>query len=187
MTEDIGDAVFTAGMLADAQNLGDTGSTSASRFEPYRIPEFKKQMDGMILVAGDGHRTVDQQIQHINTIFSVGGSSASIDMVLKLSGDVRPGAESGREQYPSPRRNKIFVANMTLSFGFNDGISQPAETKAKSPKTPSDSFKLGKLKYVSGRLVTAAAPYHILDWALVTFSNRRDADTLVVETILRKT
>ncbi|KAH0001952.1 hypothetical protein KCU78_g14625, partial [Aureobasidium melanogenum] len=126
MTEDIGDAVFTGGMLADAQNLGDTGSTTASRFEPDWIPEFKKQMDGVILVAGDGHRTVDQQIQHINTIFSIGGSSASIDMVLKLSGDVRPGAESGHEQYPSPRRNEIFVANMTLSFGFNDGISQPA-------------------------------------------------------------
>ncbi|KAH0393567.1 hypothetical protein KCU89_g12276, partial [Aureobasidium melanogenum] len=30
---------------------------------------------------------------------------------------------------------------------------------------------LGKLKYVSRRRVTAAAPYHILDWALVAFSN----------------
>ncbi|KAG9765642.1 hypothetical protein KCU73_g334, partial [Aureobasidium melanogenum] len=98
MTEDIGDAVFTGGMLADAQNLGDTGSTTASRFEPDWIPEFKKQMDGVILVAGDGHRTVDQQIQHINTIFSVGGPSASIDMVLSY----------------------------LVIFGFNDGISQPA-------------------------------------------------------------
>ncbi|KAG9599849.1 hypothetical protein KCU77_g3591, partial [Aureobasidium melanogenum] len=109
MIEDIGDAVFTAGMLADAQNLGDTGSTSASRFEPDWIPEFKNQMDGVILVAGDGHRTVDQQVQHIKTMFSVEGSNASIDIILKLSGDVRPGAESGHEH-----------------FGFNDGISQPA-------------------------------------------------------------
>lgn len=126
MTEDIGDAVFTAGMLADAQDLGDMGSTSASGFKPDWIPEFKKQMDGVILVAGDGHRTVNQQIQNIRTIFSIGHPDASVDIVLNLSGDVRPGAESGHEQYRSPRRNEIYIANMTSSFGFNDGISQPA-------------------------------------------------------------
>lgn len=126
MPDDIGDAVFTAGMLADAQNLGDTGSTSASGFNPDWIPEFKKQMDGVFLVAGDGHHTVNQQIQHIRTIFGVGHSDASIDVVLNLSGDVRPGSESGHEQYHSHRRNKIYVADMNSSFGFNDGISQPA-------------------------------------------------------------
>jgi hypothetical protein len=45
------------------------------------------------------------------------------------------------------------------------------ETRAVNKDTPKESFKLGKVKYASGRKVTGAAPFHVLDWALVSVSD----------------
>jgi Dyp-type peroxidase family len=108
--DEIGDSAFDAGMLADAQNLGDQGTTpSSGAFTPDWIPAFKHDIHGLILISGDCHATVDEKLAEIKKIFLVGTCHASIHEMLRIDGDVRPGSEKGHEH-----------------FGYLDGISQPA-------------------------------------------------------------
>ena len=109
ITDEIGDSAFDNGMLADAKNLGDKGTTSANKFTPDWVPAFKGDIHGMILVSGDSHATVAKKLLEVESIFHVGTHQATIHEVLRIVGDVRPGKEAGHEH-----------------FGFNDGISQPA-------------------------------------------------------------
>ncbi|ERF68523.1 hypothetical protein EPUS_05662 [Endocarpon pusillum Z07020] len=107
--DDIGDANFKDGMLADAKDLGDQGSFSSDKFDPDWIPEFKEEIHGLIQVAGDCHDTVKDKLEEIKDIFSVGDDDATIHKVFRVTGDIRPGAHKGHEH-----------------FGFLDGISDPA-------------------------------------------------------------
>jgi hypothetical protein len=101
--DEIGDSVFSAGMLADAENLGDKGTKSSGTFDPAWIPEFKAVIHGLILVTGDNRTTTEESLEKIKTIFSVGKADASIHQVLRLVGDVRPGALAAHEQFvPRP-------------------------------------------------------------------------------------
>lgn len=108
--DEIGDSAFDAGMLANAKNLGDQGTTSSSgTFTPDWIPTFKHDIHGVILISGDCHATVNEKLAEINNIFLAGEYSASIHEMHRIVGDVRPGKEKGHEH-----------------FGYHDGISQPA-------------------------------------------------------------
>ncbi|KAL9609257.1 MAG: hypothetical protein Q9167_005958 [Letrouitia subvulpina] len=110
ITDQIGDKTFNAGMLADAENLGDPGTKpSSGPFDPDWKPEFKKEIHGMILVAGDSRTTTHEKMEQVTKIFKVGEHDASIHRIFQIIGDVRPGKEQGHEH-----------------FGFADGISQPA-------------------------------------------------------------
>ena len=131
INDPIGDPVFEKGMLADAPNLGDQGTKSASGVvdpnNPDWIPAFKQDIDGMIMVAGDCHATVTEKLAEIEKTFLVGGPNATIHEVIRIVGDVRPGAEKGHEQFalrlPS---HSLQLLTSYSSFGFLDGISQPA-------------------------------------------------------------
>lgn len=109
--DEIGDKVFEAGMLSDAQNLGDKGTTSSDgKFNPDWDPAFKDgKIDGLIILSGDCHVTVKEDLKKIRELFLVGTKDALIHDVITIVGDVRPGKEKGHEH-----------------FGFQDGISQPA-------------------------------------------------------------
>ncbi|KAF7505413.1 hypothetical protein GJ744_000959 [Endocarpon pusillum] len=85
-------------MLADAKDLGDQGSPSLGKFDPHWIPEFKKEIHGLIQVAGDSHDTVKDKLEEIQKIFSVGNNNTTIQKVFRVTGDVRPGAQKGHEQ-----------------------------------------------------------------------------------------
>lgn len=104
--DEIGDSVFNAGMLADAENLGDKGTKSSGAFDPEWVPEFKKEIHGVILVTGDNRTTVKERLEEIMDIFSVGEEDATIHKVLSLVGDVRPGALSAHEQFVSRHLNE---------------------------------------------------------------------------------
>ena len=127
----IGDPVFEKGMLADAPFLGDPGIKSASGVvdpnNPDWIPAFKQDIHGMILVTGDCDKTVHEKLAEIERIFHVGAWDATIHEVLRIVGNVRPGAEKGHEQFamhlPS---HSLQLLTSYSSFGFLDGISQPA-------------------------------------------------------------
>lgn len=107
--DDIGDTVFDGGMLADAQNLGDPPKSTSGPFAPNWDPAFTQDIHGVITVTGDCHATVDGKFAQVNNLFSFGKPNATIHLVKKTVGDVRPGKESGHEH-----------------FGFLDGVSQPA-------------------------------------------------------------
>ena len=110
INDEIGDKPFDDGMLADAFNLGDKGTTTGTNFTPDWVPAFKGgDIDGLILVSGDSHATVALKLAEIKKIFFVDAHNATIHKVISIVGDVRPGAEAGHEH-----------------FGFNDGLSQPA-------------------------------------------------------------
>ena len=98
ITEDIGDSVFNAGMLADAESLGDKGTTSSGKFDPDWVPAFKQGVHGVILITGDCHPTVTETLQEIEKIFDVRTQNALINEVFRVVGDVRPGSEKGHEQ-----------------------------------------------------------------------------------------
>ena len=94
---EIGDEAFSKGMHADAQNLGDPGTASANTTD--WVPAFKYGVDGMIIVSGECHETVDDKLAEIERIFLVGSHYATIHEALRIVGDVRPGKEKGHEQF----------------------------------------------------------------------------------------
>ena len=71
--------------------------------------------------------TVAEKLAEIKKTFHVGTPNATIHKVLRIVGDVRPGAEKGHEQFvlrlPS---HSLQLLTSNFSFGFLDGISQPA-------------------------------------------------------------
>ena len=85
-------------MLADAQDLGDKGSTVSNNFVPDWVPAFKQEIDGLILVSGESHLTVEEKLLEIERIFQIGTFNASIHKMISIVGDVRPGKEKGHEQ-----------------------------------------------------------------------------------------
>jgi hypothetical protein len=83
--------------LADAKALGDplqSGSTTTPDWDP----AFLGPVDGVILVAGDSHETVQKKITEIQSVFPADPNHSSITIVKSIVGDVRPGPESGHEQ-----------------------------------------------------------------------------------------
>ena len=100
INDEINDSAFDAGMLAGAEALGDQGTKSSSGvFSPNWIPAFKHDIHGVVLIAGDSHKTVDEKLAQIENIFRVGAHHALIHEVYRTVGDVRPGKEKGHEQF----------------------------------------------------------------------------------------
>ena len=100
ITEDIGDDKFKAGQLASAENLNDRGTKSSNgKFDPTWEPAFKTVLHGVILITGNSQQTVQEVLSQIKKIFLVGQANATIRESLSLTGDVRPGAEKGHEQF----------------------------------------------------------------------------------------
>ena len=85
-------------MLADAENLGDKGTTTGGKFDPDWEPALKRGVHGLILITGECHSTVTETLKDIEKIFNVRAPNAVIHEVLRVVGDVRPGAEAGHEQ-----------------------------------------------------------------------------------------
>lgn len=121
INDNIGDDVFSKGMLADAPTLGDPGTATSD--SPDWVPAFKQGVDGMILVSGESHQTVAETLAEIERIFFVGAHCATIHEALRIVGDVRPGKEKGHEH-----------------FGFLDGISQPAVRGVNATNNPGQEF-----------------------------------------------
>ncbi|KAI1367925.1 hypothetical protein F5Y08DRAFT_336199 [Xylaria arbuscula] len=101
ITDDIGDAFFKNGMLADAAALGD----DLNEWDA----DFKKEIHGVFSITANSTIVLERTLDHIKKIFRFGHKDATIEEVTRLRGQVRPGKESGHEH-----------------FGFNDGLSQPA-------------------------------------------------------------
>lgn len=114
INDEIGDRAFDGGMLADAQNLGDLGSTSSSAFTPDWVPAFKQDIHGMILVSGDSHPSVAKKLREVERIFSVRTHRPIIHEVIRIVGDVRPGEEKGHEQYVLRRSSQDLLAANVL-------------------------------------------------------------------------
>ncbi|KAF8151502.1 hypothetical protein B0H34DRAFT_131748 [Crassisporium funariophilum] len=103
------DTAFLTGQRIDAgANLGDQGTGSGPNFDPDWEPEFKEELHGVIVVAGDSHLSVDKKIRQIEQIFGVGSNVHSIREVTSVRGDARPGALAAHEH-----------------FGYLDGVSNP--------------------------------------------------------------
>ena len=108
----LGDPLFCKGQLADASagaaGLSDpgpiVGSGPTAGTDPAWDPDFKKQIDGCILITGESKQTISERLEVILTKFA-----GTFKIIKEVHGNARPGAESGHEH-----------------FGFNDGLSQPA-------------------------------------------------------------
>jgi hypothetical protein len=86
---------FAPGQLHDAKNLGDAGTEDDSNgFTPDWDKAFLKNIDGVIAVAGDCHRSVERQLSEIVN----GILGPSIKELKRIRGDVRPGKNKGHEQ-----------------------------------------------------------------------------------------
>ena len=87
-------------MKADAKNLGDTGKSNGGGFDPAWDPAFKSnKIHGLISAAGDSANTVNEVISKVEATFRVGKPEASINLIKRIDGKVRPGEEEGHEQY----------------------------------------------------------------------------------------
>ena len=105
-------------MLADAEALGDEGTSSNGTFDPEWSPAFKREIDGVILVAAHNPQAADQRLGELTQILHL-----SVKEVFKIIGHVRPGKVSSHEQ--CVLASFVDRANDS-SFGFQDGISNPA-------------------------------------------------------------
>ncbi len=81
------DDAFKKGQFNDAATLGD--ADSGAQWEP----AFKNKIDGMILVSGDSHASVDVVLVEVRLILGL-----TIHEVTHIRGDVRPGDQNGHEQ-----------------------------------------------------------------------------------------
>lgn len=104
----INDPLFQAGMLKEAQDLGDRANPDKPGFEPEWDTEFLQEIHGVILITGDSHATLNSQLEDVKCIL-MKDNNHTIKEISKLVGDVRPGNQRGHEH-----------------FGYKDGISQPA-------------------------------------------------------------
>jgi hypothetical protein len=86
INDDLGDVPFSQGQHADAQALGDEGTTTDKGFDPHWEHAFKGRIDGILLSAGESWKTVNETIKTaLDTL------KHSIRIVYKLKGSVRPG------------------------------------------------------------------------------------------------
>jgi len=153
MLDEINDDPYDAGMLAGAQQLGDKGTTSPSgTFTPDWLPAFKAEtIDGLVIISGDCHATVQEELKRIEEIFLVGTHNPAIKGVFTVVGDVRPGAEKGHEH-----------------FGFLDGISQPAVAGVDTPKPGQETVPQG-IVLVGRDGDTVTRPSWALDGSFLSF------------------
>lgn len=97
----LNDSAFLAGQRVDAgENLLDKGTGQGTNFSPDWEEPFKKEIHGVIILAGDSHATVDAKLNQIKEIFGVGpgGAKSSLAEVTTIRGDARPGDQSAHEQ-----------------------------------------------------------------------------------------
>ncbi len=92
------DTAFLGGQEADAQALGDSGTGTGKSFVPDWLPQFKQQIHGLIIFSGESHATVNTKVAQVLKIFGFGTPASSVAEVFRVTGDVRPGKESGHEQ-----------------------------------------------------------------------------------------
>lgn len=105
INDNTGDTAFENGMLADAKDLGDKGkSTPDGKFDPAWDPAFKQSIHALILAAGDSVRTVNEVISKVENNFHVGKPDATIRLIKRIDGKVRPNGEEGHEQSVTPFR-----------------------------------------------------------------------------------
>ncbi|MCJ1403005.1 hypothetical protein MMC11_006227 [Xylographa trunciseda] len=148
--EKIGDTAFEKGMLADAVTLGDLGAASPSG--PDWIPAFKQHIHGMVLVSGDSHKTVAEQLAKVKDVFCVGSHDAVIHEVIQIVGHVRPGKEKGHEH-----------------FGFLDGISQPAVQGFDTNPNPGQETVPAGIILLGREGDTVTRPSWALDGSFISF------------------
>ncbi|KAG8736144.1 hypothetical protein FRC10_009652 [Ceratobasidium sp. 414] len=121
--DDLGDAVFSAGQLADARNLGDEGKTIGGKFDPNWEQAFKTRIDAVLLVVGETWVTVNAKVAEALQTFG-----DSVRVVDNLKASVRPGAEKVRACLVEHANRVNFGLQGHEHFGWirEDGISNPA-------------------------------------------------------------
>jgi hypothetical protein len=97
MTESLDDAAFARGQKADSSDLGDPRDPSQSA-EPNWIPEFKEQIDFVILITAETSPSLTERLQRVETILGMNTDKASVRQIIALEGNVRPGPNKGHEQ-----------------------------------------------------------------------------------------
>jgi hypothetical protein len=103
INDNTGDTAFENGMLADAKDLGDKGkSIPDNKFDPAWDPAFKQSIHALILAAGDSAGTVNEVISKVENNFHVGKPDATIRLIKRIDGKVRPNGEEGHEQSVTP-------------------------------------------------------------------------------------
>lgn len=153
ITDEIGDSVFDAGMLAGAQALGDKGTTTSGKFTPDWVPAFKSEtIDGLFIISGDCHATAQQELEKIEGIFLVGKHTPTIKKIFTIVGDVRPGKEKGHEH-----------------FGFLDGISQPAVAGVDTKPNPGQETVPQGIILLGRENDTISRPSWALDGSFLSF------------------
>jgi hypothetical protein len=79
-------------MQADIPNIADNVNNWLPQFQS--ADTTTAATDGLILIAGDTQDNQNQMLTNVKTLFGT-----TITEVLQITGDARPGAESGHEQY----------------------------------------------------------------------------------------
>jgi hypothetical protein len=85
----------------DDAKLNDSAFLAGQRVDaPDWEEPFKKEIHGVIILAGDSHATVDAKLNRIKEIFGIGPGNAkdSLAEVTTVRGDARPGDQSAHEQ-----------------------------------------------------------------------------------------
>ncbi|KAK7444358.1 dye-decolorizing heme-containing peroxidase [Stygiomarasmius scandens] len=98
VTDNLKDSAFSSGQFADAENLGDPGTSNwISGFIGTRV-------HGVLMFFSDTDENIDEELSNIQSILG-----DSVTEVHRLNTSARPGDQQGHEH-----------------FGYLDGISQPA-------------------------------------------------------------
>ena len=134
LTESTGDSSFEAGQLERAKYLGDPPKQSPSTFLPDWDDAYLKDIDCIILIAGDCPESIREGTAKVEHTLG-----HSVKQVHKVSGSARP--DKGHEHfvcvfYISSYRGFVCVNSCTALQGFLDGISFPCVPGLNGPPLP---------------------------------------------------
>ena len=96
--------------------------------------KFLEDIHGVILITGDSPETIEEKKYEIDRIFH----SSSINEVIPVFGEGRDDPFSAHEQSVFIRCLKIIGLNLDISFGFLDGVSEPAVKGFDDPPKPGE-------------------------------------------------
>ncbi|EIN06909.1 peroxidase TAP [Punctularia strigosozonata HHB-11173 SS5] len=144
ITDDLGDAAFTTGQFADAENLNDDITQWQSEFKGTNI-------HGVFLVCSDVGTNIESVF---NSSIQVLMNSTSI--VFQLDGAARPGDQAGHEH-----------------FGYLDGISNPGITDFTTNPFPGQSVVQNGILLLGEDGDTITRPAWAVDGSFLAFRKLR--------------
>ena len=140
------DPFFVGQQKEAVAHLGDPKKSDGTT--PDWDERFLQDIHGVIIITGDSPETVEAKKEAVYGIFH----SNSVNEIIPVFGEGREDPFSAHEQsvFICCLRCKIIELNLDISFGFLDGVSEPAVKGFDDPPKPGEPIAVNPGVIVTG-------------------------------------